>query len=613
MAIDSQVRVSTADPVAVLEAREPAVSVVIPFTRPDKVGGAIRSILAQHYPHHLLEIIVVGAGSGSLLEKWPDIIAIDGGPIAEPGRARNLGAARATGEVLLFLDDDCEARPGWIENNIAALRQEGVGAVSGMIVGMSRAFFSRSVDYANFGLCQTSHEREGRLWTASFGIRSSLFKAVGGFDERIRVQEDIELCFRLMRRGFKTVSQPQIRVLHNHDRRSLKDLLAYQFYGGRQAGLSVEANYADLSLRNRVLARAQNPLLYTLLMLPFAVVGTAATLFENWREHKDVVLHLPFILLGKISCHIGIWCWCWDQWFRQSPSRQGLRSLIEYSLIKKRFRSPRILTLFVTSRCNARCGHCFYADRMNHFDDLTYREIEALSEQIGKLDKLFISGGEPFLRKDLPEVCRLFIKNNGVGSISIPTNGLLPEVTRNQLERILEISDGRPVTIGFSADGLAQTHDRMRGVPGCFQKLKETYHLCRDLQRRHPTLILRIISTVTRDNNNSLKALFQDLSQVFPGMNSPCLNLLRGHPADASQKLPSQGVIRSLYRLLVRSNPGKQTWLRKLADRLNMAISFETLRARRQVVPCEAGRILGVVEHNGDVKPCELLPALGNI
>ena len=42
-------------------------------------------------------------------------------------------------------------------------------------------------------------------------------------------------------------------------------------------------------------------------------------------------------------------------------------------------------------------------------------------------------------------------------------------------------------------------------------------------------------------------------------------------------------------------------------------MAYENFRQDTQVVPCEAGRILGVVEDNGDVKPCELLPAVGNL
>ena len=74
-----------------------SVSVIIPYSKPDKVGNAIESVLAQDYPANLVEVILVGKGSSTLRECWPQIRAIDVGPIREPGRARNLGAAEGRG------------------------------------------------------------------------------------------------------------------------------------------------------------------------------------------------------------------------------------------------------------------------------------------------------------------------------------------------------------------------------------------------------------------------------------------------------------------------------------------------------------------------------------
>ena len=270
-----------------------SVSVVIPYSKPDKIDNCIRSVLGQEYPADLLEIILVGKGSSNVAKRWPQVTAVDVGPIFRPGKARNLGAEMANGDFLLFLDDDCEAQPSWIEESIAELRSTRVGAVSGMIRGKSRAFFARCVDYANFGQCQTDRRWEGRLWTATFGIRKELLEQLGGFNEKVRVQEDIDLCFRLNREGYATVYQPKVKVLHHHGRTSLKSFIGYQYFGGRHAGLHIESQYAGLSLRNRLLAKLQNPLLYSLFILPFAVAGTLSTLFMNYRENK---LYLFFCL-----------------------------------------------------------------------------------------------------------------------------------------------------------------------------------------------------------------------------------------------------------------------------------------------------------------------------
>ena len=596
-----------------LAANQPSVSVIIPYSKPNKIDNCIQSVLSQDYPKDLLEIVVVGKGSTSLADRFPRVVQIDEGPILQPGRARNLGAAKASGDVLIFLDDDCEAQPGWIEESVAELRNTRVGAVSGMISGKSHAFFARCIDYANFGQCQTDRRWEGRLWAATFGIRRDLFQQLGGFNEKVRVQEDIDLCFRLNRESYATVYQPKVKVLHNHGRTSLKSLIGYQYFGGRHAGLHVESQYPDLSFRNRLLAKLQNPLLYALFISPFAVAGTLSTVVMNYRDNKTVLLLLPFILLGKLSCHLGVWRWTWGRWTSGSPTLQGFIKLLRYSLLKTRFRTPRILTLFVTSQCNAKCSHCFYWENLNQGHDLSFDEIVKLSNSIGTLDKLLITGGEPFLRRDLADICQLFFEKNSLGDVSIPTNGLQPERTRTVVKGILEAANGRPVTISFSIDGTEEYHDRLRGVPGNLKKLQETYRQVRTLQDEFPNLILRVATTVMQQNYDEVMKLFDEMPNILPGVNSPCINLLRGSPHDRSLMLPSEADIKRLYEHKVSSSPGKQGFLRRLADRFTFAVAYENFRQDTQVVPCEAGRILGVVEDNGDVKPCELLPPVGNL
>src|SRR6188472_864349 len=85
--------------------------------------------------------------------------------------------------------------------------------------------------------------------------------------------------------------------------------------------------------------------------------------------------------------------------------------------------SPPFLILFINSICNQTCEHCFYWRNLNRKDDLTVEELRALSNELGTIENLNLSGGEPFLRKEFGEICRFFIQNNGVRQIYVPTNG----------------------------------------------------------------------------------------------------------------------------------------------------------------------------------------------
>src|SRR4029453_11748476 len=100
--------------------------------------------------------------------------------------------------------------------------------------------------------------------------------------------------------------------------------------------------------------------------------------------------------------------------------------------------SPPFLILFINSICNMKCEHCFYWQQLNQPDDLSLDEIVALSEELGPIENLNLSGGEPFLRKEFDAVCRQFIRKNGVKEIYVPTNGWYTDKTIRMIRGVLE-------------------------------------------------------------------------------------------------------------------------------------------------------------------------------
>jgi len=129
----------------------------------------------------------------------------------------------------------------------------------------------------------------------------------------------------------------------------------------------------------------------------------------------------------------------------------------EPGLFHKLIRMKRLegVFLFITSQCNSKCSTCFYHDKLNSGDDMTYDEIRRISETSPNFEKLWLSGGEPFLRKELVEIVKLFYNNNRVRVINLPTNGLLGEKIVSQTERLLAECPELTVHLNFSLDGLA--------------------------------------------------------------------------------------------------------------------------------------------------------------
>ena len=79
------------------------------------------------------------------------------------------------------------------------------------------------------------------------------------------------------------------------------------------------------------------------------------------------------------------------------------------------------------------------------------------------------TGGEPFIRADLPEIVKIFHTNNHALNVGIPTNGsMTPRVLRS-VQSMLDQNPGIDLHIDVSIDGLPELHDEIRGIPGLVQ------------------------------------------------------------------------------------------------------------------------------------------------
>src|SRR5204863_8186894 len=86
-------------------------------------------------------------------------------------------------------------------------------------------------------------------------------------------------------------------------------------------------------------------------------------------------------------------------------------------------------------------------------------EIERISETLGgNLGVLIVAGGEPFTRKDLPEIARAFYENNKLESVYLMSNGQIQQRIIPDVSRILEECPGLNVTVALGIDGLKEDH-----------------------------------------------------------------------------------------------------------------------------------------------------------
>lgn len=276
--------------------------------------------------------------------------------------------------------------------------------------------------------------------------------------------------------------------------------------------------------------------------------------------------------------------------------------------------SPPFLVLFINSICNMKCEHCFYWTSLNKKDDLEYDELMELSRSLGKIENLNLSGGEPFLRKEFGDICRQFISHNGVRQIYVPTNGYFTERTIKQVSRTLESPDLELFVVELSLDGMPEFHDQFRVTRNSFRKAMETYDALVKLQERDPRLRIHCISTATEKNMGQIRRLTTYLFERCPKMDHHNLAIIRGDRKNSSLHGPGLEQYESLYSYVQRLwAPREEGRYGSIVEPMLQWAKVETLRQKRQVVPCRAGRLSAVVYANGDVGVCEIHKPLGNL
>lgn len=280
-------------------------------------------------------------------------------------------------------------------------------------------------------------------------------------------------------------------------------------------------------------------------------------------------------------------------------------------------RTPPFLIFFINSICNLKCEHCFYWQHLNKRDDLSFDEIVALSRDLDPFENLNLSGGEPFMRKEIAEICHQFVEHNRVTQIYVPTNGYYTEKTLTAVEKLLSHDRLQLLAIELSLDGMQDFHNGFRGNPRSFQKAMETYDALAELQKRDPRLRIHSIGTVTGTNVEEVRRLTTFLFERCPQMDHHNIAMIRGDRKNPSLQGPALRAYQELYSYARRLwAPREQGRFGASVDPMLTWAKVKTAAERRMVIPCKAGWLSGVINANGDVALCETEhthPPVGNL
>lgn len=279
-------------------------------------------------------------------------------------------------------------------------------------------------------------------------------------------------------------------------------------------------------------------------------------------------------------------------------------------------RLPFNLTLSVSYNCNSRCKTCNIHARKA--DELSLEEWQKIFAGISKSPFwTTISGGEPFLRQDLPELVKSLYDRCHPSIINIPTNGLLVEKIISATEKIASHCRNAQIVINVSIDEIRERHDFIRGITGSYQKALETFKALKNLPV--PNLSVGVHTVISRYNVERIPEIYEGLRSLNP--DSYITEI-----AEEREELCTMG------SEIAPSNEAYSRAVDYLSDKLRQdhfsgvgritrAFRLEyyemvkrILRERRQIIPCYAGFASAQVAPDGDVWTCcTRAESLGNL
>lgn len=289
------------------------------------------------------------------------------------------------------------------------------------------------------------------------------------------------------------------------------------------------------------------------------------------------------------------------------------------SLAVGRTISPVFLNILVTSVCDMRCTHCFFTEEL---DDRPRKKLQMKTDEIGKISEtlggnlgvLVLAGGEPFTRKDLPEIVRAFYENNKLESVYLMSNGqihprIFPDVTR-----ILDECPNLNVTIALGIDGMKEAHEKIRRKEGSWDKAILTARTLQQMKReQYPKLDIQTCTCVMHSNEATIFDWYDFLKYDLKP-DKVNINYIRPPSADPNElnfdhqryAQLSQMILEDTKNAVLKNNYGGESGFFKAAVDIYMHdLIAKTKEENKAQLKCYAGSAGAVIYDNGVLSSCE--------
>jgi MoaA/NifB/PqqE/SkfB family radical SAM enzyme len=286
--------------------------------------------------------------------------------------------------------------------------------------------------------------------------------------------------------------------------------------------------------------------------------------------------------------------------------------------------NPLTLTFSVTAACQSLCKTCnigsvYLANPALAKRNLTLEEVEKVFRSLGPVYFFNISGGEPFMRPDLPEIVRLACIHLKPKLIHIPTNGIGTRFIEKTTRRILAYMDeysprSVPITIKPSIDGVGEVHDYVRGYKGNFAKLERTIQVLLAIRKENPRLHVDLGTVISNHN-------LEHLDEIEDWVHAQGIESYRHEIAEQRAEFhnlgdpitPSAAVYETLiqrFKQKILTHVRGKAPLTVATEAVRMVyydVAAQILKERRQVTACYGGISNIHMNYNGVLWPCCVL------
>jgi len=618
---------------------EKKITIIVPaYDSQDTIKNCLDSIFNVEYSN--FEVILVDDCSSDktveIAKGYPCKI-INSSERRGPGFSRDRGVGFADGEIVAFLDSDCIAPKDWlikinekIDSGIAGLGgkyvlPEKISVFSKILLTYldpKHFLYKKSREVISFsgGNCA--------FWKSSLMRRTEKKELV--YCNKIIGAEDTIMCCELHKFG-KLIYDPDLRVLHDKAGSPIKILKTAVRYGYSGAIASSICGNLLLKEPDRVYKLAvyifSITVLFSLLLFPFAPVR----LLYPWLFILYLSIQLPIIVsvckqlsirLSLIFMPLGVFLIDIFHFIGHAKRAftvigDAIQTAIWHIKLLFNIISNKAVSrifFFATRECNADCYFCFNKKDKQVYQenaDLSLEEIRKVTETVGFLPWLTITGGEPFLRGDLYEICKCFYCNCDTRIISIVTNGILWQKIGDVCEKLLIDCRHLKLSVIVALDEIGERHDSIKGVRDCYKFALHSLEKLNTLKLRFRRLTLSINTMLLQENINRIDAIMEYFINNFnydrQGLNLHRQSAKSGSRPDLISIVRYFDLFQEVNERLMRKRPSlKQNFNNALLEYCREK-SFMEFQRKKPYRTCLAAQKFLVISNGGDVYPCELL------